>query len=200
VDRPLRPDALHHLSAGAQSADSGILTIQRAWPTGDAAPPDGYLTPLGGLREPTGRIRLAADTAFAGAVTARDSVVRLTRWVTRRVAVDTNLTDHLSPDAALRRGSGPPHVVAAVLVSLARTGGMAARVVSGLALMGEELLSHVWAEVWVGGRWVPVDPAFGHAPASARLLRITEGGQGRPFETLWRTAALRVVPLTLDSR
>jgi hypothetical protein len=95
---------------------------------------------------------------------------------------------------------GRADAAARTLVTLARVGGQAARVVNGLAVTGAGLLSHTWAEVWIGGGWVPVDPSFGHAPASARLLRITEGGMGRPFETLVRTAALRVEPLAPEGR
>lgn len=196
VDRPLDPSAIDHLAGGAQASDSGVLTIRREWPTGPEAAPAGYLDPPTGRREPTGRTKLLADTAFAGATTARDSVIRLTRWVSQRVVLDTSSLGYPQVAPTARRWVGTPAAMADFLVTLARTGGIPARVVSGLAVTPEGLLSHAWAEVWVGGGWTPVDPVSGHAPASARLLRIMEGGQGRPFETLWRTAALRVEPLT----
>jgi len=200
VDRPLDPSAIDHLAGGAQASDSGILTISRQWPTGSDSAPAGYLDPPTGRREPTGRTRLLADTAFAGATTARDSVIRLTRWVSQRVTLDTSSMGYPEVVPAARRWTGTPAAMAGFLVALARAGGLPARVVTGLAVAGGELLSHAWAEVWIGGRWTPVDPVSGHAPASARLLRIAEGGQGRPFETLWRTAALRVETLTPGGR
>jgi hypothetical protein len=108
VDRPLRDDALRHLAGGAQSADSGVLTIQRGWPTGAGSPPEGYLVLPEGRADPAPSTRFLADTAFAGARTARDSIIRLTRWVARRIAVDTNLTHDSDPDQALRTGTAPP--------------------------------------------------------------------------------------------
>jgi len=200
VDRPLDAEEVSHLAGGAQRTEASILTIERRWPTDSTPAPDGYLAPPGGLREPTGVTRSEADSAFAGAATGRDSVIRLTRWVSRRVTVDTSTM--ASPDLLRPRTGwiGSPVAVARYLVTLARAGGLPARVVSGLAVLPDGLLSHAWAEVWTGGNWVPVDPVSGHAPASARLLRIMEGGTGRPFETLWRTAALRVEPLTPGNR
>lgn len=200
VDGPLAPGAADHLAGGAQGNNGEVLMIRRDWPTGSEAAPPGYLDPPGGRREPTSRILLLADTAFAGATSARDSVIRLTRWVSQRVALDTSSLGYPEVVPTARRWVGTPAAMAGFLVTLARAGGIPARVVSGLAVTGEGLFSHAWAEVWVGSRWTPVDPASGHAPASARLLRMVEGGQGRPFDTLWRTAALRVETLTPGAR
>ncbi len=196
VDRPLDAAAVARLAGGAQFASGDTLTIRRDWPTGTASPPEGYLAPPRGQREPTGVTRIEADSAFAGATSAADSAMRLTRWVAGRVALDTGTVRPPEVLGARRSRTGTPSAMAEFLVSLARAGGIPARVVSGLAVTPAGLFSHAWAEVWVGDNWVPVDPTSGHAPASARLLRITEGGLGRPFETLWRTAALRVEPLT----
>jgi hypothetical protein len=194
VDRALTPEVVAVLGGGGQSVEGTVVTTRRDWPADSGASPDRYRT-RPGEPEPTRRIELMADSAFAGAATARDSVIRLTRWTHRRAADDT---------AGVGGGPAPVEgradAAARTLVTLARVGGQAARVVNGLAVTGAGLLSHTWAEVWIGGGWVPVDPSFGHAPASARLLRITEGGMGRPFETLVRTAALRVEPLAPEGR
>ncbi|MDP9145625.1 MAG: hypothetical protein M3N43_13205, partial [Actinomycetota bacterium] len=194
VDRALTPEVVAVLGGGAQTVEGTVVTTRRGWPTDSGAPPDRYRTHPG-APEPTTRVQLMADSAFAGAATAQDSVILLTRWTHRRAADDT-----------AGMGGGPAPVegradaAARTLVTLARVGGLAARVVNGLAVTAAGLLSHTWAEVWIGGGWVPVDPSFGHAPASARLLRITDGGMGRPFETLVRTAALRVEPMAPEGR
>lgn len=199
VDRALAPEEVAVLAGAAQTVEGTTVTIQRAWPADTVQAPAAYL-PTPEERQPIRRLILMADTAFAGAATARDSVIRLTAWVHRRYTVDTSGMSHPEATLAPFRASGNPDALARITVTLAKVGGLASRVVNGLAVTPGGLLSHSWVEVWVGGGWVPVDPTFGHAPASARLLRISEGGMGRPFETLWRTAALRAEPFAPGSR
>jgi len=200
VDGPLSPDAAGLLSGGRQSVAGTTVTVRRDWPADTITAPGGYLEEPGAARPPTGRMRMLADSAFRGAGSGRDSIITLTRWIASRIAVDTNATG--IPEIVVIRPAqaGNPDAMARLLVSLARIGGFPARVANGLAVTAVGPLAHSWAEVWIGGGWVAVDPASGHAPASARLLRITEGGLGRPFETLLRTAALKVDPLAPEPR
>lgn len=196
VDGPVTSEQVAALSGGMQQAEGAVVTITRGWPDREGEPPAGHFPG----RPITGRLRLLADTAFAGARTGRDSVIALTRWIARRFAVDTNTSAAPEPGLAPPPAALTPDAMAGLAVSLAQAGGFPARPVNGLAVTEGGLLAHGWAEIWIGGDWVPVDPASGHAPASARLLRVAVGGLGRPFETLLRAAALRVEPLTPDGR
>jgi hypothetical protein len=47
----------------------------------------------------------------------------------------------------------------------ARAAGLKGRTAVGVAFDGGGFVWHAWAEAQVGGRWVPVDPAFRQAPA-----------------------------------
>lgn len=99
----------------------------------------------------------------------------LVRWVADSVALD----DVFTPPSALatlrsRRGSAAHHVH--LFVALARAAGIPARPVRGLVASGPDMLSHVWAEVWLGSTWLPVDPTRGELPASASHLRLLVGG------------------------
>jgi len=196
VDGPVTPEQVAALSGGMQQAEGTVVTILRGWPDREGPAPEGYRAG----RPPTARMRLLADSAFAGAGTARDSVIGMARWIALRFRVDTNPAGGPDPGLVPPRTALTPDALASLAVSLAEAGGFPARVVNGLAVTEAGLLAHAWAEVWVGGDWVPVDPAAGHAPASARLLRVAVGGLGRPFETLLRAAALRVEPITPDGR
>lgn len=198
IDRPLAPSAVAALEGGAQHAEGTTLVVRREWPTvADAPPPSERVSTR--IRSPSlTRQRTLVDSATAGAQTARDTVVALTRWVFRSVALDTSAAANATPSSVDRSRAGGPVGMARLLAELARTVGYPARVVSGLAITPRGALAHAWAEVWVGGNWVPADPTHGHAPASARLVRIVPGGDGRPLETLLRTAALRVEPIIAD--
>lgn len=200
VEGSLDPAAVALLAGGAQEAEGETLTVRRRWPAGTAEAPSQYLEPPAGERDPNARVRAAADSAVAGARTLRDSVVGLTRWAAARIARDTSAVRHRDPDVVQRLGAGNPAAMATFLAAMARSAGLPARRVAGVAVTAEGLLAHAWAEIWAGGDWIPVDPWHGHAPASARLVRVAEGGLGRPFESLLRLGALRLEPLTSGDR
>ncbi len=63
-------------------------------------------------------------------------------------------------------------------LALAAARGLSGRHAVGLAFDGKALVWHEWAELRVEGRWIPVDPSFGQAPARGprfTLARWTDG-------------------------
>ena len=68
------------------------------------------------------------------------------------------------------RGDCTEHGVLAV--ALLRKLGVPARGVVGWMAAGENMGLHFWVEVKLGKRWVPVDPTFDQAPASAFRLKL----------------------------
>ena len=146
-----------------------------------------------------------ADPALAGWLVAEpppESLAELAGRAggatTRRLAVD-HLVAHLSaleqvPSLRARslaevgaRGVADCGDRAAALVTLARGIGVPARRVCGLAYLDGSLAPglypHEWAEVWLAGRWVPVDPTLGQVPAGA--VRLVLGCE----VSVWATAA-----------
>lgn len=85
------------------------------------------------------------------------------------------------------RGDCTEHGVLAV--ALLRRLGVPARGVTGWVGLGETLGLHFWVEVRLMDRWVPIDPTFDQAPASALRLKLGDtdladlGGVG------WENAA-----------
>ena len=57
-------------------------------------------------------------------------------------------------------------------VSMARSLGLPARMVSGLAFSGSSFGGHAWVEVWIG-RWVELDPTWGTDFVDATHIRNT---------------------------
>ena len=87
----------------------------------------------------------------------------------------------------LPRGDCTEHGVLAV--ALLRRLGVPARGVTGWVGLGETLGLHFWVEVRLKERWVPLDPTFDQAPASAFRIKLGDtdladlGGVG------WESAA-----------
>ncbi len=77
----------------------------------------------------------------------------------------------------LRGGQSSARGRSRLFVSLARASGLPARVVEGLVLRrGEDGARHCWAEVWVGGNWVPFCPTHGlFAAQPSNWLTVARG-------------------------
>lgn len=56
--------------------------------------------------------------------------------------------------------------------------GLHGRTAVGVAHDGGAFVWHAWAEAHVGGRWVPVDPAFGQAPARGPRFTLATWAEG----------------------
>jgi len=57
-------------------------------------------------------------------------------------------------------------------VAMLRRLGVPARGVTGWIALGETMAVHFWVEAELGGRWIPLDPTFDQAPASAYRLKL----------------------------
>jgi len=73
-----------------------------------------------------------------------------------------------------RKGNCQTH--ARLYTALARAAGIPTRFVSGLvSLEGKGFLYHSWAESFVDGQWIDVDPTYNQAPADPTHLKLFEG-------------------------
>jgi len=98
----------------------------------------------------------------------------LSSW-TAQYLTDT-VDDSGSALAALEKRSGNCQSHAKLYTALARAGGIPTRFVSGLVSRdGRGFLYHSWAESWLDGRWVAVDPTFDQLPADPTHLALFEG-------------------------
>jgi hypothetical protein len=60
----------------------------------------------------------------------------------------------------------------------ARAAGLRGRTAVGVAWDGAAYVWHAWAEVSVGGRWIPVDPSFRQAPARGPRFTLATWAEG----------------------
>ncbi len=138
------------------------------------------------------------DQAFEGLIRRMALPVGLSRWELAR-RVNTFVFEWITDKdfsvgfaSALEvchrpRGDCTEHGVLAV--ALLRRLGVPARGATGWVGLGELLGLHFWVEVRLQDRWVPIDPTFDQAPASALRIKLGDtdladlGGVG------WDTAA-----------
>jgi hypothetical protein len=98
---------------------------------------------------------------------------RLAQWVSKEIRGD--VTDCQSPLETLQKGSGNCQSHARLYTSLARAAGIPTRFVSGVMYQGEGFLYHSWAESYLNGKWIPIDPTFNEVPADLTHIKLVEG-------------------------
>ncbi len=100
--------------------------------------------------------------------------------------VASHVQDALTPPCesgldVMRNMKGTCVEHAVLFVTLCRAAGVPARELSGIAYAGDEtgaFGSHVWAEVALSGRWVPVDPTFDEFPVDATHIAFARRSRG----------------------
>ena len=73
-------------------------------------------------------------------------------------------------------GEGDCNEHSVLYAALARAAGLPTRVAAGIVYLDGAFLYHAWNEVWLGERWVAVDPTFDQFPADATHIKLVEGG------------------------
>ncbi len=139
------------------------------------------------------------DPAFDGLIRRMALPLGLSRWeIARRV--NTFVFDWITEKdftvgfaSALEvchhpRGDCTEHGVLAV--ALLRRLGVPARGVTGWVGLGEVLGLHFWVEVRLKDRWIPIDPTFDQAPASALRIKLGDTDLSDLGSVGWEGAAV----------
>ncbi|MBX9929545.1 MAG: transglutaminase-like domain-containing protein [Gemmatimonadaceae bacterium] len=92
----------------------------------------------------------------------------------------------------LRTRKGDCNEHTQLYVALTRALGIPSRAATGLAYVNGKFYYHAWPEVWLGNRWVAVDPTFGQFPADAAHIRFVVGGLAQQTELLRLVGNLRI--------
>ncbi len=118
---------------------------------------------------------------------AAQAVTRfVNRWITKKdYTVGFASALEVCRDA---RGDCTEHGVLAV--ALLRRLGVPSRGVTGWVALDGTLGLHFWVEVKLGQRWIPVDPTFDQAPASAFRLKLGTTDLADLASVGWDSAAL----------
>ncbi|HEY6805669.1 MAG TPA: tetratricopeptide repeat protein [Pyrinomonadaceae bacterium] len=106
---------------------------------------------------------------IAGADKDAWSVARkLSEWIHKNL--EWRLTAEANPSQTLATREADCSEFSQLFVSMARSLGLPARMVSGIAYGGNSFGGHAWVEVWTG-RWVELDPTWGTDYVDATHIR-----------------------------
>jgi len=147
------------------------------WRPGEAAstpPPADYLSEkLPHVRFTPFLRRLTAEV-IEGAPDQRDKALKIYRWITENVdyayVPEYCLIDNISEYAAIN-GRGDCGVQALLFITMCRIAGIPAKWQSGWFISPVRTSPHDWAQVYVDGGWIPVDPSFGGSRKTDDRLR-----------------------------
>jgi len=90
--------------------------------------------------------------------------------------LDDTVDDGGSAAESITSKSGNCQTHARLYTALARAAGIPTRFVSGLVYLdGKGFLYHSWAESFIEGRWVSVDPTYNQLPADPTHIKLLEG-------------------------
>lgn len=139
-------------------------------------PASTYLQPAEGIESTAPAISERAKQITAGLTEQHAKVKALLAWTASWLEDSTD--DGGTALASLTKKSGNCQTHAKLYTALARAADIPTRFVSGLVSQdGTGFLYHSWAESWLDGRWVAVDPTFNQIPADPTHLAFFEGNR-----------------------
>jgi transglutaminase-like putative cysteine protease len=177
--RPL-PDLAAHNQAVRADGDAVRVEIRRPAGPGGAGGAAAAATPAAEYLRPNAIV--ASDhpeiAALAREIAGEERdpwqvAQRLTRWVAENLTLDLGVV--MAPAGELVRDRRATCVgYATLLAALARASGIPSRLAMGAVYYGGIWGGHAWTEVWIDGRWLPLDAAV-YAPGLASATRLAAG-------------------------
>lgn len=121
------------------------------------------------------QIRQTARDIVGDRADPRARIKRLVEWL--RTEVTQEPVDVFSSREVLNGRKAECQGLTLLYTAFARSLGIPTRVTNGLVYSGEfdGFLYHTWAESFVGGRWLPVDPTFGQVVVDATHIKLLDG-------------------------
>jgi transglutaminase-like putative cysteine protease len=155
-----------------------IRSIDPAAPADDGPPPDlaEFLRPNNWLQSDNPRVVLAAKQAVGDASDPWEKARLIERWVHDNIKAKnfTKAFDTAAVVAERLEGDCTEHGV--LLSAMARAAGVPSRVAVGLVYADRlgGFAYHMWSEVHVNGRWVPLDGTLGRGHASPAHIKLSD--------------------------
>lgn len=134
-----------------------------------------YLTPSPVIHSDDPATHRRARDIVAANSDPLEQIRHLVDWIQQEV--DQKPVDVFSSSDVLEKRKAECQGLTWLYAAFARTLGIPTRVTNGL-VYSEELngfLYHTWAESWVGGSWLPVDPTFGQVGVDATHIKLLDG-------------------------
>jgi hypothetical protein len=140
-------------------------------PTAAADPPTAATRqPNNFIQSDDPKIVAAAQEAAGRETDPWKAALALEQYVHRVVQPDFNDAFSTAADV-VRAGKGDCKGHAILLAALARARGIPARVAIGMVCLGDAFCGHMWTEVYIDGRWTPLDATLGRGGIGAAHLK-----------------------------
>lgn len=137
-------------------------------------PTDALLKPADKIESDAPEIKAQAKLLADGVKNEEERARQLAAW-TADWLKDT-IDDGGSAVASFKSRSGNCQTHARLYTALARAADIPTRFVSGLVhIEGKGFLYHSWAESFIDGRWLAVDPTYNQLPADPTHIKLLEG-------------------------
>jgi hypothetical protein len=176
ADRAVPSDDIQRCAAESAGVVCTVAASDRApvvTATGESDPR--YLASTFPVPARDPRIRATAREIVAGADGSRAKIERLVTWIKDNVR--TSPADVWTALDVLDRREAECQGHTYLYTALARSLEIPTRVVNGIVYSADfdGFLYHTWAESFVDGRWIAIDPTFGTVPADATHVKLVEG-------------------------
>ncbi len=135
---------------------------------------DSYLQPSDKIEANDQKI-IDKTKEITGTLTTPEEISKaLTSWTSGWLK--DSVDDGGSALSSMKSRYGNCQTHARLYTALARAAKIPTRFVSGLvAIEDKGFLYHSWAESWLGGQWVAIDPTYNQFPADPTHLKLFEG-------------------------
>jgi|GEM_PF-2402366 len=124
------------------------------------------------------RLKAAAQRVVGKERDAWSAAKRINRFVHEHIKNKSLTKPFATAVEALEAEEGDCTEHAVLFSALAKISGIPTRLVTGLVYVGPSRRAfgyHEWVEVFIGGRWVAMDPTFGQDVADPTHIKFTEG-------------------------
>lgn len=185
-------DTLTLLQGGGQQAEkSGISRVifktgvlaQNFLSTNLKRPTDANLLPEEQINSQAPEIIAQAKLISAGSMKKEEVAKKLAAWTA--IWLKDTANDSESAVASFTSKSGNSQSHSRLYTALARASDIPTNIVFGLVYLEKKgFIYHSWAESFIDGHWVSVDPTYNELPANPTHIKLFEGHLPKDMEPL----------------
>lgn len=151
-----------------------------------------YLMPDAYVQSDAREIQLLAKEITGKTQDPCKKVTAIINWLNQNITKAPSVTIPTAIDVLReRRGDCNEHAV--LFTALARASGIPADIIAGLVYQDGAYYYHAWSMVFIGGKWIFVDPIFGEFPASLKHIALTRGSLENQSEIMRVAGELKII-------
>lgn len=159
---------------GNNTAELVVTAVDPATAGNEPEPAEEFREANAILQSDAARIQELAQTAVGDATEPAEVAVRLERWVYEHLSQKNMKVAFVTAADVAEQLEGDCTEHAVLLAAMARAVGLPSRVVVGLIAVqdGRAFGFHAWTEVYVHGKWLPLDGTLGRGRVGAGHIKL----------------------------